>query len=134
MYESGYYPVGAEFAPHAPWNEQPIEPVSQDIEYSCMMMRTANVETTDYVPGNVEKEWDGESYVAVRNDDDFSDTDWLAEFKETYRTPKELIELLKETAKELADGKMPNRPKSFWKDVMVDCENWSIDDEETEMF
>lgn len=94
------------------------------------MRRTATVETTNYVPGTWEKDEDG---VGYRDGDDFSDTDWLSDFKDTYRTPKELIDLLKETAKELADGKMPNKPKSFWKYVMADCENWSIDDEETEM-
>lgn len=130
MYESGYYPAGAEHDPNAPWNQSDPEPVSQDIEYSCTMRRTATVETTNYVPGTWEKDEDSFGY---RDGDDFSDTDWLSDFKDTYRTPKELIDLLKETAKELADGKMPNKPKSFWKDVMADCENWSIDDEETEM-
>lgn len=130
MYESGYYPAGAEHDPNAQWNQSEPEPVAQDIEYSCTMRRTATVETTNYVPGTWEKDEDG---FGCRDGDDFSDTDWLSDFKDTYRTPKELIELLKETAKELADGKMPNKPKSFWKDVMVDCENWSIDDEETEM-
>lgn len=131
MYESGYYPAGVEHDPNAPWNQSDPEPVSHDIEYSCIMRRTATVETTNYVPGTWEKDEDGFGY---RDGDDFSDTDWLSDFKDTYRTPKELIDLLKETAKELADGKMPNKPKSFWKDEMADCENWSIDDEETEMF
>lgn len=130
MYESGYYPAGAEHDPNAPWNQSDPEPVSQYIEYSCTMRRTATVETTNYVPGTWEKDEDSFGY---RDGDDFSDTDWLSDFKDTYRTPKELIDLLKETAKELADGKMPNMPKSFWRDVMADCENWSIDDEETEM-
>ena len=112
MYESGYYPAGAEHDPNAPWNQSDPEPVSQDIEYSCTMRRTATVETTNYVPGTWEKDEDGFGY---RDGDDFSDTDWLSDFKDTYRTPKELIDLLKETAKELADGKMPNKPKSFWK-------------------
>lgn len=130
MYESGYYPAGAEHDPNAPWNQSDHEPVSQDIEYSCTVRRTATVETTNYVPGTWEKDEDGFGY---RDGDDFSDTDWLSDFKDTYRTPKELIDLLKETAKELADGKMPNKLKSFWQDIMADCENWSIDDEETEM-
>ena len=130
MYESGYYPPGAEHDPNAPWNQSEPEHVSQDIEYSCTMRRTATVETTNYVPGTWEKDEDG---FGFRDGDDFSDTDWLSDFKDTYRTPKQLIDLLKETAKELADGKMPNKSKSFWKDVMADCDDWSIDDEETEM-
>ena len=83
-----------------------------------------------YVPGTWEKDEHG---LAIGDGDDFSDTDWLSDFKDTCHTPKELSDLLKETAKELADGKMPNKPKAFWKDVMADCENWSIDDEETEI-
>ena len=130
MYESGYYPAGAEHDSDAPWNQSDPEPISQDIEYSCIMRRPACVETTNYVPGIYEKDEDGFCY---RDGDDFSDTDWLSDFKDTYRTPKELIDLLKETAKGLADGKIPNKSKSFWKDVMADCEDWSIDDEETEM-
>lgn len=133
MFESGYYPAGAEHDPNAPWNEREPEPVSQKVEYSCVMRRTAEVETTDYVPGSVEKEWNGEGFIAVRDDDDFTDTDWLAEYNHAYRTPKELIDLLKETAKELAAGKMPDKPKSFWNDVVADCENWTIEDEDADM-
>lgn len=59
MYESGYYPAGAEHDPNAPWNQSDPEPVSQDIEYSCTMRRTATVETTNYVPGTWEKDEDG---------------------------------------------------------------------------
>ena len=132
MYESGYYPAGAEHDPNAPWNQSDPEPVSQDIEYSCTMRRTANVETTDYVPGTVEKEWDGEGYVAVRDGDDFSDTDWLGEYKEQYRTPLQLIELLRETAKELAEGNIPEKRASFWRAVIEECEGWELEDEETE--
>lgn len=132
MYESGYYPPGAEDDPRAPWNQSDPDPVSQDIEYSCTMRRTANVETTDYVPGTVEKEWDGEGYVAVRDGDDFSDTDWLGEYKEQYRTPLQLIELLRETAKELAEGNIPEKRASFWRSVIEECEGWELEDEDTE--
>ena len=133
MYESGYYPPGAEDDPRAPWNQSDPDPVSQDIEYSCTMRRTANVETTDYVPGTVEKEWDGEGYVAVRDGDDFSDTDWLGEYKEQYRTPLQLIELLRETAKELAEGNIPEKRVGFWRSVIEECEGWELEDEDTEI-
>lgn len=133
MYESGYYPPGAENDPRAPWNQSDPEPVSQDIEYSCTMRRTANVETTDYTPGSVEKEWDGDGYIAVRDGDDFSDTDWLGEYKQQYRTPLQLIELLRDTAKELAEGNMPEKRASFWSDVIEECNGWELEDEETDI-
>ena len=129
MYESGYYPAGAEHDPNAPWNQSEPEPVSQDIEYSCTMRRTATVETTNYVPGTWEKDEDGFGY---RDGDDFSDTDWLSEYKEQYRTPLQLIELLRETAKELAEGNIPEKRASFWRSVIEECEGWELEDEETE--
>lgn len=132
MYESGYYPPGAWNDPRAPWNQSDPEPVSQDIGYSCIMRRTANVETTAYTPGSEEKEWDGDGYIAVRDGDDFSDTDWLGEYKEQYLTPLQLIELLRDTAKMLADGKIPPQPVKYWKRIIADCDGWEIEDEYTE--
>lgn len=132
MFESGYYPAGAEHDPNAPWNQSEPEPVSQDIEYSCTMRRTATVETTDYVPGSVEKEWDGEGYVAVRDDDDFSDTDWLGEYKEHYRTPQQLVNLLAEIASDFINGRIPEKRISEWKDIADDCKGWEIDEENAE--
>lgn len=130
MFESGYYPAGAEHDPNAPWNEREPEPVSREVEYSCVMRRTAEVETTDYAPGVWEKDEDGRGYS---DGDDFTDTDWLAEYKYTYCTPKELIDLLKETAQKLAAGKMPDKPKLFWNGVVAFCENWTIEDEDADM-
>lgn len=129
MYESGYYPAGAEHDPNAPWNQSEPEPVSKVIDYSCTMSRTAAVGITDYVPGTWEKDEDG---FAFRDGDDFSNTDWLSEFKETWRTPKELIDLLKDVASQLAQGVMPSKKANFWKDVVADCESWTIDDEYAE--
>lgn len=129
MYESGYYPAGAEHDPNAPWNRSDPEPVSRDIEYSCTMRRTADVETANYVPGTWEKDEDGNGY---RDGDDCSDTDWLGEFKQQYRTPSGLIGLLKATAVELAQGVMPAKTMKFWQDVVADCEKWSIEDEYAE--
>ena len=126
MFESGYYPPGAEHDPNAPWNQSDPDPVEKEIDYSCTMRRTANVETTDYAPGTWERDEDGFGY---RDGDDFSDTDWLSEFQSQYRTPKQLIELLRETAQELADGKMPEKPAKYWREVVADCDNWEIEDE-----
>ena len=128
MVESGYYPLGAD-TPNAPWNETELDPVEKEVEFSCTMMRTATVETNNYIPGTWEKDEDGNGY---RDDDDFSDTDWLAEFKDTYRTPHQLIEILRDTAKTLAEGKIPTKSAAYWKDVIADCETWKIDDEYSE--
>ena len=129
---SGYYPAGAENDPLAPWNETDPEPVLCEVDYSCTLRRTATVETSDYIPGSVEKEWDGESYVAVRVDDDFSDTNWLDDFKDTWRTPLELIEELRKIAEDFLKGNVPDKSTSYWQNLIADCKEWTIDDEEAE--
>jgi len=128
----GYYPAGAENDPRAPWNETDPEPVPCEVDYSCTLRRTATVETSNYIPGSVEKEWDGEGYVAVRVDDDFSQTDWLEEFKDTWRTPLELIEELRTVAEEFLKGNVPDKRTSYWQNLIADCKDWTIDDEEAE--
>lgn len=129
MRESGYYPPGAEFDPNAPYNQVDPDPVEKEIDYSCVMHRNAIVATTNYIPGGYEKDEDDFAYSVG---DDFSDTDWLDDFHEEYRTPLQLIELLREVAGQLKDGKLPDKSPGFWKDVIDDCENWDIDDEDTD--
>lgn len=129
MRESGYYPAGAEFDPRAPWNESAHDEAVRDIDYSCVMHRIAPVSTNDYVPGEWGKDEDG---IAYREDDDFSDTDWLTEFTDQYRTPARLITLLREIATEFAAGRTPQKRISTWQHIAEDCEGWEIDDESTE--
>ena len=129
MYESGYYPPGAEHDPNAPWNQSDPDAVQMEVEYSCTMRRTADVETTDYVPGTWEKDEDGFGY---RDGDDFSDTDWLSDFKQQYRTPSQLIDLLKVVATQLAQGVTPIDTTKFWNGVVADCEKWTTEDEYAE--
>ncbi|MBR1543508.1 MAG: hypothetical protein IJ626_01275 [Muribaculaceae bacterium] len=131
MFTSNYYPAGAEYDPAAPWNRSEPSVADVDVEYSCLMRRTATVSTTNYVPGPVE--FDSDGYPCGR-DDDFSETDWDAEFKRTYRTPRELIDLLADTARKmLSDPEKVNRDASFWRDVLADCHGWTTEDEMTEM-
>lgn len=133
---SAYYPMGAEFDPSAPWNDNDPEPVEKEVDYSCTLSRTALVEITDYYPGHVNKEWDEDGYVATHDDDDdndFSDTNWLEEFKDTYRTPIELIGELRKIAENALIGKMPDdKGESYWMDILADCTDWTVDDEEAD--
>lgn len=130
---SAYYPMGAEFDPSAPWNDQGPDPVEKEVDYLCTLRRTAMIETTDYYPGHVGKEWDGEGYVNNHDDDDFSDTNWLEDFKDTYRTPIELIGELRKIAEDALIGKMPDdKGESYWMDILADCSDWEIEDEEAD--
>lgn len=129
MFESGLYPMGAEFDPRAPWNQSDPDEAVRDIDYSCVMHRTVPVATTEYTPGEYEKDEDG---FVFREDDDFSDTDWITELKDQYRTPAQLISLLKEIATEFAAGHIPQKRISQWQHIAEDCDGWEMDDEYAE--
>jgi hypothetical protein len=129
------YPLGAD-TPDAPWNQSEPEEEVREVEYSCLMRRVAEVSTTDYIAGSTYPEWDDGRYIAVTENPDFSNTDWLSEWKNSEYTPIDLIEKLKEISETLAKGEMPQRPegsrKNYWKVLAQACEGWEQEDEEAE--
>lgn len=129
MYESGYYPAGAEYDPSAPWNQSTPDERTRDIDYSCTLHLLAPVSTTEYTPGEVETDDEGYTF---RGEDDFADTDWLNEFLDQYRTPAQLIALLRDIASEFAAGRVPQKRISQWQHIADDCEGWEVDDEYAE--
>ena len=130
------YPWGADNA-NAPWNQSEPDEVEREVEYSCVMRRTAEVGTTNYVGGGTYGEWDGEGYITAVEEPDFDNTDWLEEWKNSEYTPIDLIEKLKEISETLARGEMPQRPegsrKSYWNVLAKACDGWTQEDEYCEM-
>jgi hypothetical protein len=108
-------------------------PVTKKVEYACTMSRKADVETTDYVPGERVREYDGEGYVSFPDADDFSDTDWLSEYKDQHLTPAVLIDILGNVAAELAQGKVPQKATYIWKHIANECQDWKTEDESADM-
>lgn len=102
------------------------EPVTRDVTYSCCLTRTLPIETTDYIPA----ETTAQMPFAVTVGDDFSDTDWLAEYHERNLTPSQLIARLGSIARNLAEGIIPNKPAAYWQRLARECEGWTISDEE----
>ena len=126
---SGNYPMGAQYDPRAPWNQSEPDETTRDADYTCTLHRTAPVTTTDYVPGHCEIDEDG-NYC--REGDDFSDTNWMYEFTDLYRTPAKLIEILWEIAEDFAAGRLPMKSLSTWKSIAADCRGWEVDDEDAD--
>ncbi len=126
--ESGFFPAGAKHDPNAPWNQEDIEERECDVNYSCMLHRTAAVSTTDYIPGFVEYDEDG----AYSTGDDFSRTDWIKEFSGQHYTPADLIALLRGIATELAEGRTPQKGAGEWRRIAANCEGWEVEDEYAE--
>lgn len=117
-------PVSAWNASGAPWDDPHIEPVEEEVEYSCVLYRTTNATTENY-EYDVEVDEDGIPYSGRCYDD----TDWLKEYKSEHRTPLQLIELLRKTAEKLNKEK----PSNFWKEIISECQSWEIGDEECHM-
>ena len=130
------YPWGADNA-NAPWNQSEPDEVEREVEYSCVMKRTAEVSTTNYVGGGTYAEWDGEGYITAVEEPDFDNTDWVDEWKNQEYTPADLIGKLKEIAETLAKGETPTRPrnsrKDYWSELARACEGWEQEDEYCEM-
>ena len=120
-----YYHTSTYGDPNAAITLNP-EPVSRDVTYTCVLTRTIPVETTDYIPADATAQMP----FAFCPQDDFTDTDWLAEYHERNLTPSQLIARLATIARNLADGVTPNKPAAYWHRLARECEGWAISDEE----
>ena len=49
MIESGYYPIGEEYNPNAPYNQSNIEPIQLKVIISQSLSRPTTIEVTDYI-------------------------------------------------------------------------------------
>ena len=79
MIESGYYPIGAEFDPKAPYNEQIIPDKEIEVTISVTLSKTVKITVNDYII-------DEEGYY------DFSECDLHKAVKEQIKLPQQLCE------------------------------------------
>lgn len=129
-----------------PWNEPYVPEKDFEITCSQSLSRTAEVWTSNYVPGasGCDYEPDGEggySACGWQDPDDTSDTIWSKEYAENgYKTPLELIGMLKEylekDLREIQKDMLPN-DRSFkatqirkLKGLIGECECWTEDETE----
>lgn len=77
MIESGYYPIGAEFDPKAPYNEQIISDKEIEVTISVTLSKTVKITVNDYTI-------DEEGYC------DFSECDLHKAVKEQIKLPQQL--------------------------------------------
>ena len=144
---SGYYPGGlTDWSSNTPWNEPYVPEKDFEITCSQSLSRTAEVWTSNYVPGasGCDYEPDGEGgYCACgwHDPDDTSDTNWAEEYENNgYKTPLQLIQMLKEyLEKDLRDiqkDMLPN-DRSYkatkvrqLKGLIEECDCWTEDETE----
>lgn len=113
--ESGYYPAGAEHDPMAPYNQ--VDPSEKlfDIMLSCSLSKELSVYSENYDPYGC----NGAGSLDSPIDD----------YKDHHYTIQELLSILKEVATEKLTKK---EDTSKWKQVLEDCDGWTIDEEVAE--
>lgn len=71
MSESGYYPVGAEYDPNAPWNQKENPEREIEVTVSVTLSKTIKVMVSDYDVINSGKDEDGNYFEDI----DYSNCD-----------------------------------------------------------
>lgn len=118
MIESGYYPIGAEHDPLAPWNQS--EPPEEEIEVlvSITLSKSVKIKVSDYTVVDEGKDEDGNYFKSL----DFSDCDLKSAVEEQILLPYEVGQLLVDIDNN--PHKIP--PKSeFMKEDLC---GWNVDD------
>ena len=79
MIESGYYPIGAEFDPKAPYNEEIIPDKEIEVTISVTLSKTVKITVNDYI-------------IDEEGCPDFSECDLHKAVKEQIKLPQQLCE------------------------------------------
>ena len=89
--ESGYYPLGAEHDPNAPYNQ--VDPPEMEFKVTATFSvdKEVTVRTSDYV---VEEDWDDD--MGKCESIDTSDTNWIAAYQEQHESIEDLLCAFKE--------------------------------------
>ena len=79
MIETGYYPIGAEFDPKAPYNEEIIPDKEVEVTISVTLSKTVKITVNDYI-------------IDEEGCPDFSECDLHKAVKEQIKLPQQLCE------------------------------------------
>ena len=122
MYESGYYPIGTQYAKDAPWNQKDNQEKEFGVTCSQSLSKTVSVKTDQYV---VEYDGDG-PYINT------SETIWEEEYHDNdHYTPIQLIELFQKFLLDEVNGSNTvSRNPKYLNHIITECNNWTEDETE----
>lgn len=130
--ESGYYPLGAEHDPNAPYNQ--VDPPEMEFKVTATFSvdKEVTVRTSDYI---AEEDWDDD--MGKCESIDTSDTNWIAAYQEQHESIEDLLcafkELLDEHITTMIDDMQchieidKTRLKRF-QYLKSECEGWVTHD------
>ena len=116
MSESGYYPVGAEYDPKAPWNQEELPEREIEVTISVTLSKTVKIKVSDYTITDSGKDEDGDYFEDV----DYSDCDLKGAVEEQIYLPQEAGQLIKDF--DIGTVKAKN--------IAEDLSNWNVDEME----
>lgn len=133
MIESGYYPIGEEYNPNAPYNQSNIEPIPLKVIISQSLSRPTTIEVTDYITNeweDIEIDEDGKFHKIEGIEYDFSDSDLKGAYERQEYTIPELLDYLKDYL--IADINKCNKEskKRKLQRILKCCKDWEVDETE----
>ena len=109
MTESGYYPLGAEHDPNAPWNQVDNPEREIEVTVSVTLSKTVKIKVSDYSITDSGKDEDGEYFEDI----DYSKCDLKRAVEEQITLPQDAYKYVK--------GEFDN-------DQYNDLKGWCVDD------
>ena len=133
MIESGYFPIGEEYNPNAPYNQSNIEPIQLNVVISQSLSRSTTINVTDYITNeweDIEIDENGKFHKIEGIEYDFSDSDLKEAYERQEYTIPELLDYLKDYL--IADINKCNEEskKRKLQHILKCCEDWEVDETE----
>lgn len=133
MIESGYYPIGEEYNPNAPYNQSNIESILLKVIISQSLSRSTTINVTDYITNeweDIEIDKNGKFHKIEGVEYDFSDSDLKGAYERQEYTIPELLDYLKDYL--IADINKCNEEskKRKLQHILKCCEDWEVDETE----
>ena len=107
MTESGYYPLGTEHAPNAPWNQVDNPEREIEVTVSVTLSKTVKIKVSDYEIIDSGKDEDGEYFENI----DYSNCNLKGAVEEQIVLPQDAHIYIKGSSK-----------------IFEDLSNWCVDD------
>ena len=133
MIESGYFPIGEEYNPNAPYNQSNIDPIQLKVIISQSLSRPTTIEVTDYITNewvHIEIDEGGKFHKIEGIEYDFSDSNLKEAYERQEYTIPELLDYLKDYL--IADINKCNEEskKRKLQHILKCCKDWEVDETE----
>ena len=134
MTENGYYPLGAEHNPNAPYNQVKHEKVEVEVVISQTLSRSTKILITDYIAReyeNIEPDDESGFYRTREIEYDFSDSDLKGAYEEQEYTIPELLDYLKAyLITDINECSKESGKRKKLQHILNCCEGWEVDETE----